>query len=125
MVKRFTIFAMFGILVLSMTGCSMGSFVMFFPQSHFSYPNSNVTPLGPGRGESSTWSLFIPVFWDADMQEEALSVAIKEKGGDMLIDYVGTTNITMYPLWVITLYNTRYEVQGTVAKMELGKQILR
>ena len=102
----------------------MGSFVMFFPQSHFSYPNSNVVPLGPAKGETSTVSLFIPVFWDADMQEEALAQAIKQKGGDMLIDYVGTTEITMFPLMFITLYKTDYKVEGTVAKMELGKQIL-
>lgn len=124
MFKTITWLVLAGFLLLSLEACSMGSFVMFFPQSHFSYPNSNVTPIGPATGESSTVSLFIPVFWDADMQEEALAKAIKQKGGDMLIDYVGTTEITMFPLMFINIYMTTYKVEGTVAKMELGKQIL-
>lgn len=124
MIKSITHLGIAIVFLISSAGCSMGSFVMFFPQSHFSYPNSNVVPIGPATGETSTVSLFIPVFWDADMQEEALAKAIKQKGGDMLIDYVGTTEITMFPLMFINVYMTTYKVEGTVAKMELGKQIL-
>lgn len=110
--------------IVMVSGCSMGSFVTFLPQSNFSYPNSNVTPIGAAKGESSTWSVFFPVFSDADMQQEAIEQAVKSKGGDMLIDYVGTSRITMYPLGPIYIYQTTYIAEGTVAKMEIGKQIL-
>lgn len=112
------------VLSVLLAGCTVGSGVALKPQSHFSYPNSNVTPLGRVTGEASTSGL-LPVTYDADLEEEAIQIALKEKGGDILIDYVATTTITAFPLLIITVYTTTVRVDGTAAKMTIGQQQLR
>lgn len=112
------------VLSVLLAGCTVGSGVALKPQSHFSYPNSNVTPLGRVTGEASTSGL-LPVTYDADLEEEAIQTALKEKGGDILIDYIATTTITAFPLLIITVYTTTVRVDGTAAKMTIGRQQLR
>ena len=110
--------------IVLLSGCTVGSGVALKPQSHFSYPNSNVTPLGRVTGEASTSGL-VPVTYDADLEEEAIQIALKEKGGDILIDYLATTTITMFPLLLLNIYTTTVRVDGTAAKMTIGQQRLR
>lgn len=112
-------------LALSVTGCTVGRITTPIANSHFDYPNSNITPLGRVTGESSLLWVFFPVMQDADLQEEAYQKALAQKGGDMLLDAVSITKITMIPIPYIPLYYTSYEIEGTAAKMEIGKQTLR
>lgn len=125
-VTPIVVIAMVSVILLGSTfGCTAGRFTMPFPNSHFDYPNSNITPLGRVTGESSTVSLFFPVMQDADIQEEAYTSALAQKRGDLLIDGLATTKITLYPLMFINVFVTTYKVEGIAAKMDLGKQILR
>lgn len=111
-------------IVLTWSGCTVGSSAWLYPQSHFDYPNSNVVPLGRVQGEATGSVGLIPTSMDADLMEEAIQKALQQKGGDLLVDYTGTTIIKMYPLVFLNLYQTTFMVEGTAAKMEVGKQIL-
>lgn len=115
-----------GILVLFFTfaflGCSMklGSFE---PNSHFAFPNSNVTPLGQVSAEVSRTSFFIAKVVDKEMLDEVLNKALKEKGGDVLINYKLTTTVTTFP--IIPIIITSIRVDGTACKMTIGRQELK
>lgn len=113
-----------GILVLSLTfvtGCTVGSAISLRPQSHFDYPNSNVTPLGRVQAEGSTVNFLFPVVTDADLREEVIQKALKQKGGDILIDYLLKAEISSF----LFFYTTTYKVEGTAAKMVVGKKTLQ
>lgn len=128
MMTRLRSIALAGVLILTLfglEGCTVGQFAWLYPQSHFDYPNSNITPIGKVHGEASTVSVFFPVMMDADLQEEAYKNALQQKGGDMIIDFLATTEVVMYPIAFINIFKTTYKVDGTAAKMEIGKQILR
>ena len=111
------------LLMFSMGGCTIYQGAWLHPQSHFDYPNSNVIPLGHAVGEASTTSIFVPVVYDADLWEEAVRDAIRQKQGDILIDYLLTIEVSTVP--ILQIYTTTYQADGTVAKMEIGKQMLR
>ena len=114
------------LLVISLSGCTVGRFAWVYPQSHFAPPNSNIVPLGRVQAEDSIVWVFFPVMQDADLQETVHQMAIKQKGGDILIDYVGITEIVLYPVPYINIYVTTYKVDGTAAKIvEIGKKELR
>jgi len=110
--------------LLAMTGCTM--LHMSYPeaQSHFTYPNSNVVPMGHARGSATTVGMN-PAMQDADLEGQAIAMAIAQRGGDLLVDYHLTTDVKMIPLMFITLFQTTVSVEGTVAKMEIGKQALK
>lgn len=111
-------------LPLLVTGCTM--IHMSYPeaQSHFDFPNSNVTPIGHAVGSATTAGM-VPAIQDADLEEQAINKAIAAKGGDLLVDYHITTDVKLIPLMFINFYTTTVTVEGTVAKMEIGKQTLR
>lgn len=113
------------LLVISVSGCTIGSNAWLNPQSHFDYPNSNIVPIGRAQAEASGEMGLFPTTMDADLMEQVINDAIKQKGGDMLIDYTLTTIIKMYPIVFLNFYQTTYKVDGTVAKMEVGKKTLR
>lgn len=119
-------FSLVGLLLVlgSLEGCTVFGASWPFPQSHFDYPNSNITPLGRAQGEASTTSFFTPTLMDADLWEEAIQNALRQKGGDLLIDYA--LNIEIKMLWPYPpIYTTTFRTDGTAAKMEIGKQTLR
>ena len=116
-----------GILIAAAAALTSGCTVMqaSFPaaQSHFAYPNSNITPIGHVKGSASITGL-MPVVQDADMEEQAIQNALAQKGGDVLVDYTMTTKVTMLPLMFINIYTTDLTVEGTATKMEIGKKAL-
>ena len=113
------------------------------PQSHFSYPNSNVIPLGQVTGSShKTGSLSdFPRIDQATI--EAIDNAIHSKpGADMLIN--ATTSGVLTTTTTTTTnnkidgysgkqldsnldikYDLDFTVTGTAVKMEVGEQILK
>ena len=120
---RFSRFiGVFLFLIFTSTGCTIGTGALLEPQSHFDFPNSNIIPLGKVHGEASTTSIFIPNPMDADLQEEAIQNALRQKGGDILIDYTYSYKITSWVL--LPIYTTTIEVDGTACKMEIGEQEL-
>lgn|SRR3990167_3201858 len=113
------LFSMAGALV----GCTVGSGAYQRPQSHFDFPNSNVIPLGQAHGEATTSAFGRLSIMDADLQEQAILNALKEKGGDLLINVTYTYKLTAFP--IIPIYTTTITADGTACKMEIGKQILK
>lgn len=120
--KKLGLLGVLAVLVSCAAGCTAGSGFSLRPQSHFDYPNSNVVPLGRVQAEVSKTSLFFPQVLDADLQEEVIHKALKQKGGDILLDYVLKTEITMVPLVFLNFFTTTYKVDGTAARMKIGKR---
>ncbi len=112
------------ILIVALTGCTM-KFGMMIPNDRFAYPNSNVEPLGRVTATVSKGSWFTPQMADKQMYEELKSQALKQKGGDMIIDAKLTTKITMYPLLYFYYFNTELSIDGTAAKQTIGRQELK
>lgn len=114
------------VLALLATGCTIASGTFPVANSHFVYPNSNVIPLGEGKGEASDASVFtLGGFMDPALMEEAVQAAIQTKGGDLLINYDLYYKVIQIPIPVFTIFVTTWNAEGTVAKMEIGKQKLR
>jgi hypothetical protein len=111
------------VVAMGAAGCTVGAGVVLRPQSHFSYPNSNVLPLGRVQGEGSLTNFGSATIFDADLEQDIVQRAIAQKGGDLMIDYVLTIQVTTIPL--IPIYTTTYRIDGTAAKMTIGKQDLR
>ncbi|MBI4613768.1 MAG: hypothetical protein HY720_09175 [Planctomycetes bacterium] len=112
--------------VAVLAACTSGGGVGRFSESHFVYPNSNVYPLGPGEGESSSFAglFFQWAFADGDMLNEAIDKAIaSQSGGDLLIN--GTYEFSTFQWPFPPLYFISVQVRGTVVKMEIGEQELK
>ncbi|MGH9993016.1 MAG: hypothetical protein ACREAZ_10320 [Nitrososphaera sp.] len=77
--------------------------------------------MGRVQAEASTVNFLFPVVTDADLREEVIQKALKQKGGDILIDYLLKAEISSF----LFFYTTTYKVDGTAAKMVVGKQTLQ
>lgn len=108
------------VVLLLIIGCTQHYLAGFNPQSHFDYPNSNVIPIGRAVGEASVTKIFDFPFPTADIEEEAIKNALKQKGGDILINYVKFYDRTS----ILFIHTLTIRVEGTAAKMEIGKQKL-
>ncbi len=106
--------------IASSTGCLEGSNASLKAMSHYTFPNSNVIPLGNAVGEASRVRFLFPGSPDGDLKGDAIDRAIKSKGGDLLIDYVEESTTTSLGLFHVTTVR----VSGTVAKMDVGRQRL-
>lgn len=102
---------------------------MRLAQSHYTFPNSNVTPIGTASARASRAG---NMYQFPDVQaanQEALDKAIESKGGDLMLNATidGTLSTTTYMTGSDLNIDYLYEVlvQGTVATMEIGKQNLR
>lgn len=98
-------------------------------QSHFTFPNSNVIPLGSVSAVATRMG-DMNSFPDLNGAiTEAMDQAIASKGGDLLINVmvnsVLTTKMTTWEGKHMIRFFIDVEVQGTVAKMEIGKQLLK
>lgn len=113
-----------GLMLVVSVGCTM-KMGMLQPNSHFAYPNSNVEPLGRVTGSASKTRVFSAAVVDKEMIDVAYADALKQKGGDLLINYKASTNTTMIPLPFIPIFITEYTVDGTAAKMTVGRQELK
>ena len=111
-------------LPLAGTGCTVMHMSYPEAQSHFDYPNSNVTPMGHAKGTATTAGM-MPAMQEADLEEQAINQALASTGGDLLVDYHLTTDVKLIPLMFINFYTTTVTVEGTAAKMEIGKQVLK
>ena len=111
-------------LIATSFGCTIktGAFV---PNSRFAYPNSNVEPLGRVTGSASRTSIFTANIIDKEMLDEAYGNALKQKGGDFLINFKLTVETTMIPIPILTIFITELKVDGTAVKMTVGRQELK
>ena len=108
----------------TIVGCKGGQMVEIGAQTHFNYPNSNVRPLGPVRLEMDGPSAFgMPALRTGEMDQKLYNEALAQvEGANIIIDYVRTT--TFYHAPIIPIWWSKMTLEGTAAKMELGKQIL-
>lgn len=112
------------VLLATLAGCSIKVSALQ-PNTHFAYPNSNITPLGRVSAETSRTWIFIAKAVDQEMMDEVIGKALKEKGADLLINAKVSTTVTMYPLIFFNIFTTTLKVDGTAAKQVLGQQQLR
>jgi len=116
-----------GVFVLAFcSGCTVGYLHRISPESHFAYPNSNVKALGPVTVKmQGTSSVFVPPSWmTSDVDVKVYNAALSQvDGADLVIDYIRTTTLKEWP--GLPIYWTEERLEGTAAKMEVGKQKLK
>jgi len=116
-------YKIFIILIVSVFfGCTT-KIGQFRPNSHFAFPNSNVKPLGHVSAQISRTDFLFPKPVDKEMIDEVISKALKQKGGDLLINYKLSTDVTWIPY--IPIYFTKVRVSGTACEMTIGRQYLK
>ena len=97
----------------------------YIPSSRFTYPNSNVVSLGNVTGESARWSIITAATIDGTVAQEAIRQALRQKGGQMLINFTMTTTTTTIPTpFFIPIYRTSFRVEGMACSMDVGIQKL-
>ena len=104
-----------------LTGCTVTG-GRFSHESHFSFPNSTVVPLGQVKATRSQWSFLTPSLSGDDalgLMREALA---QQADADLIIDYVVDTTITIFPPFI---YKTDMVFEGRAAKMTIGRQELQ
>lgn len=87
--------------------------------NRYTFPNSNVAPLGYVSAEVTKTDFFWSSGADREMRDQVLRAALAQKHADMIIDYKWTTEVTAYPLFITT---TRLRLDGTAASADLGGQ---
>lgn len=107
------------LIAIGVSGCTMTYFQKFDPQSHYGYPNSNVTPLSHVKGQATKTAFFTLPMITSSLQHDAIYNALQQaKGADLLVNtfhFMDITNLVILPIYTIT-----YRVEGTAAKMEVG-----
>ncbi len=114
-----------GILVLAtvLSGCAQTFYLGKKPQSNFSYPNSNVTPLQRVSGKASKTMFFYPPTVDVFIEREAVEDALRgASDSDILINYHVYSKLVFIPF--IYVYTLTVTVEGMAASAELGLQRL-
>ena len=102
-------------------GCTskMGS---FSDETHFSYPNSNVKPLGKVSVSITKSSFFIPPILTSQDARKLMHEALRqEAGADMIINYSIDTQYTS----IFFYHKSTTILEGTAVTMEIGKQIFK
>ncbi len=108
----------FGVVVFLLSSCAVrvGSVI---PNSHYVYPNSNVTPLGHTYSEIKKTGVIIPPAFKARDVDQLYNTALsRHSGADVIIDYSVDTKITSFFIF----HFLKTTLVGTAAKMEVGKQ---
>lgn len=108
-----------GISVL-LGGCSttIGSFK---PATHFTYPNSNVRPLGHISITEKDGRFLLPPELTKEKILKLMNDALTQKpGADMITNYRIDTTYTMLPFYTIQTI----KLEGTAVDMEVGDQEL-
>jgi hypothetical protein len=113
------------LLCLGSAGCQVAQFTKLGPQTHFDFPNSNVIRLGPVKAKvDGPGSVFAFPGFSSDYEAQLYNTAISQvTGANMITDYIRTYKV--YTLQMLPVYWTTLEIEGTAAKMEVGKQILK
>ena len=108
------------LLAIATCGCAGPSAIYDRAQSHFDFPNSNITPLGHVRSEVTSTSIGFSNIADPLMEQQAIRDALSQKNGDILID--GIYEWTSRGLPPLISFN-KLVVEGEAATMEdIGRQ---
>lgn len=89
------------------------------PNSHYVYPNSNVTPLGHTYSEIKKTGIIVPPNFKAQDVDRLYNDALaKHAGADVILDYSVDTKVTSFFIF----HFLKTTLVGTAAQMEVGKQ---
>ena len=108
----------FVVVICSLSSCAIkvGSVV---PNSHYVYPNSNVTPLGHTTAVIKKTGFIVPPSFKAKEVDQLYNSALsKHSVADLVIDYSVDTKVTTFFIF----HFLKTTLVGTAAKMEVGKQ---
>ncbi len=109
------------VIAVASAGCTM-NVGGYGPNSHFAYPNSNVTPLGHVKATTSKISFIIsPSFDDAEIIKLTQDALAQQSGADLLLNYNLDTKITSF----VIITKMDITIEGTAAKMNVGTQRLK
>lgn len=103
-----------------LSGCSTtaGS---FSPATNFTYPNSNIIPLGHVHITTKEGAFLSPPPLTKEKILKLLNDALGQRpGADMIVNYTLDTTYTVYPFYTIQTLN----LDGTAVKMDVGKKEL-
>ena len=89
--------------------------------SHFSFPNSNVKPLGQVKSEMIKWGFLVDPTAPDDMLVLLDKALAKKPGAELLLNYSIDTETTLFPLFK----RKKITVTGTAATMKVGSQHLK
>ncbi len=117
----------FAVVIVCMvfSGCStiLGG---FYEQTHFSYPNSNIKPLGHVKAALSKTSVFIPpVVTEEDIRSLLNKALAQQSEADLIINYRTNTINTVYIPTLPIFWKTDVILEGTAVSMEVGAQELQ
>jgi len=108
--------------VVTLSSCTKTLYVGRLPQTHFSFPNANVTPLNQKvSGEATKVKLLMPPMVNSSMINQAYANALgKAQSADGLI------NVDVYQKQtsLLIIHIMKYVVEGSAVKQEVGKQKL-
>ena len=98
-----------------------------------SYTGGELEPILISRIQTVTWNhwetyrrkyprtkFLSAQFVDQEMMNEVLTAALRQKGGDSLVDYKLSVTTTQVPL--LPIYTTTLRVSGTAVKMTIGQE---
>lgn len=102
-------------------GCS-STIGTFTPSTNFTYPNSNVRPLGHVKVSAKKEDFFFAPALTKDNVTDLMNDALAQQpGADMLVNYRLDTTYTMFPFYYIQTIT----LEGTAVDMiTLGEQDL-
>lgn len=115
-------------LISAIGGCTAAVGVWPVAQSHVTYPETTVVPLGEAKATARAFEFTlggVPDIMDPDIARRAVHDAIAAKGGDLLADYTLSLYLIQVPFglfiagvngWVII-----WTAEGTAAKLEFVK----
>jgi len=92
-------------------------------KSHFTYPNSNVKPIGPVSAEVTKFGAFSIAFSKEDIRKVFNEALSKQAGADLIINYKLDTKFTQ--LGPLPLFMSTMSIEGTAAKMTVGLKELK
>jgi hypothetical protein len=108
-------------LAAALVGCTM-NMGNYGTNSHFAYPNSNVTPLGQVKATTSKIGFIIPPSYDdgeiITLTQDAIA---QQQGADLLLNFTLDTKMTIFPF----IYKMDITIDGTAAKLDVGTQELK
>lgn len=112
----------FILFVMFLSGCSSVTTGSFSPSTHFTYPNSNVTPMGYVHVTVEEDSfLSIPTLTKEKILKLLDDALVQKPGADMITDYsIDTTYKTFFLIYNKQILN----LEGTAVKMVVGKKEL-
>jgi hypothetical protein len=106
----------------------------YVPSSHFTYPNSNVTPLGPVKAEITRTGKY-PTLEIDDIKKVYHDALSQVQGANILVNLKEDTTYTTTMTITIGLFygigsnwknesTIVYRIEGEAAKMEIGTKPL-